>query len=139
MSKKSLLIGVLLALALAAIYWFGFRTDPKVEALNQAIQQQGSYDLRHYPYPYRVMRMDGTVAVMGSPRSAAMPVVQMIRSIDPSLEGADADNPDFVAAEKKMADLQFEARKIVLAQPGVSSVTFKLDKEWLSDHGISVD
>ncbi len=134
-----LLLSVLLAMVLLAGYWFGLRADPKVTALNQAIEQQGSTELRHYPYPFRVMRMQGTVAIMGSPRSSAMPVQQMIRTIDPALEGADVSNPDFVAAEKKMAALQFEARRIVLAQPGVSAVRFQLDKEWLSDHGVSVD
>ncbi len=38
-----------------------------------------------------------------------------------------------------MAKLQFEARDIVLKQPGVSSVRFELDKEWLQDHQIDTD
>ena len=36
-------------LALGAIYWFGLRTDPKVAALNQAIEAKASPALRDYP------------------------------------------------------------------------------------------
>ncbi len=131
--------GMVALAVLAAIWWFGLRTDPRVDALNHAIETQGSAALRHYAYPFRVLRVDGSVAVMGSPRSAQMPVQKMIRVIDPSLEGADPGNADFIAAEKQMATLQFEARAIVLAQPGISAVRFELDRDWLRSQGIDVD
>ena len=137
--RGKVIVAVAAVLALFALYWFGFRTDPRVDALNHAITTQGSAALRHYAYPFRVLRMEGTVAVMGTPRSPEMPVEKMIRVIDPSLEGADPSNPDFVAAEKQMADLQFEARRIVLAQPGVTGVRFELDRDWLRSQGVDVD
>lgn len=129
----------LLLVVLAVGGYFMFRTDPKVDALNQAIATQGDQALHKYPYPFHVLRMEGTVAVMGTPRSPAMPVAKMIRAIDPHLDGASASDPDFIAAEQQMAKLQFEARDIVLKQPGVSSVRFELDKEWLQDHQIDTD
>lgn len=123
-------------LALGAIYWFWLRPDPRVEALNRAIETQASPVLRSYPYPFRVSRMDGTVAVMASPRSPQVPVGTMIGAIDPSLAGKSADDPDFIAAEKTLAQAQGEARKIVLAQPGVTGVKWELDRNWLMEHGI---
>ncbi|MDD5329742.1 MAG: hypothetical protein PHX38_07045 [Sulfuricella sp.] len=127
------------ALVVAAVYWFGLRGDPRVDALNQAIQAQGSPALKSYPYPFRVVDMEGPVAVMSTPRSSAMPVYRMIRAIDPSLSGKSADNPDFVAAEKALAKVQTEARQIVLAQPGVAEVKWELDRNWLVGHQISLD
>ena len=55
-------------LFLVAIYWFGLRTDPGVEALNQALNEIGSPALRNYSYSFRVISLEGGSAVMGSPR-----------------------------------------------------------------------
>ena len=139
MNKRYIYWAIALMLLLAAIYGAFFRSDPKVDALNRAIATQGDQALRNYPYPFHVMRMDGSIAVMGSPRSAQMPVSQMIRAIDPHLEGASPSDPDFVAAEQQMARLQFEARAIVMKQPGVTGVRFELDKDWLQEHQIDTD
>jgi hypothetical protein len=140
MMQGKQLVKVLLAIvALGAIYWFGLRTDPKVVALNQAIEEKGSQDLRDYPYPFRVMRQEGTVAVMATPRSPEVPVYRMIGALYPSLAGKSPDNPHFIAAEKALAKVQSEARQIVLDQPGVSGVKWELDQNWLVSRGISLN
>lgn len=136
---KKTAIALIVVLVLGAIYWFGLRTDPKVAALNQAIHEKGSPALRDYPYPFRVLRMEGTVAVMATPRSPAVPVYRMIGSIYPTLAGKAPNNPDFVAAEKELSKVQSEARQIVLDQPGVSEVKWELDENWLISHGISLN
>lgn len=125
------------ALAVAAVYWFGLRSDPRVEVLNQAIRTQGSAALKNYPYQFRVVGLEGSIAVMNTPRSSEMPVYRMIRAIDPALSGKAAENPDFVAAEKALAKVQIEARQIVLGQPGVSDVKWELDRNWLVSHQIT--
>ncbi|MDA8327348.1 MAG: hypothetical protein M0Z83_00055 [Betaproteobacteria bacterium] len=138
MSRKNLMLRIIIALlATFAIYWFAFRTDPKVAALNQAIEQQASPALKAYPYKFRVLSLKHGVAEMSTPRSEAMPVTLMIGTIDPSLAGKDQTDPDFVAAEKQIGALQAEARQIVVSQPGVKQVTWKLDEDWLSEHNIS--
>lgn len=126
-------------LALAAIYWFGLRTDPRVAALNQAIEHNGSRELREYPYEFRVLRADGAVAVMATPRSAEVPVYRMIGALYPTLAGRAPNDPDFVAAEKELAKAQSEARQIVLDQPGIGSVKWELDQNWLIAHGIPLN
>lgn len=134
------LVKVLLAIvALGAIYWFGLRTDPKVVVLNQVILEKGSPALRDYSYPFKVLRLEGTVAVMATPRSPQVPVYRMIGALYPSLAGKSPDNPDFIAVEKELAKVQSEAKKIVLEQPGVTEVKWELDQNWLVSHGISLN
>ena len=116
-----------------------FRSDRELGGLYPAIQANGSLELNKYPYPFKVLRMEGTAAVMGTPRSPAMPVYRMIRAIDPALSGKAPDNLDFVAAEKALAKIQSEARQIVLSQPGVTDVKWELDKNWLISHQIALD
>ncbi len=124
---------------LGAIYWFGPRTVPKVEALNQALHEFGSSALRSYPYAFSVVRLEGESAVMGTPRSPQVPVYRMIGAIYPNLSGRSPNDPDFVAAEKELAQIQSEARQIVLNQPGVTSVKWELDQNWLLAHNIQLN
>jgi hypothetical protein len=129
----------LATLVIGAIYWFGLRTDPRVAALNQALNEISSPALRGYPYKFRVLRLEDGAAVMTTPRSPEVPVYRMIGSIYPSLAGKSPNDPDFVAGEKALAQVQAEARQIVLRQPGVSSVRWELDQNWLIAHGISLN
>lgn len=127
---------------LGAIYWFGLRTDPRVDALNQAIHQTASRDLKSFPYEFKVVRLegvDGEIAVMGTPRSSEVPVFRMIGVIYPNLSGKSPMHPDFIAAEKELAKIQSEARQVVLSQHGVSSVKWELDKNWLIAHNIQIN
>lgn len=125
--------------ALGAIYWFGLRTDPRVDALNQALQQAGSPALLRYPYAFRVTGLNGGEAIMGTPRSPEVPVYRMIGVIHPNLSGRSPSDPDFVAAEREMAQIQSEARQIVLGQPGITSVKWELDRNWLIASGIQLN
>ncbi len=139
MRKKRFLEILFAILVLAAIYWFGLRTDPKVAALNRTIEEKCSPALRDYPYPFRVLRLEGTVAVMATPRSPVVPVYRMIGALYPSLAGKSPDNPDFIAVEKELAKIQSEAKKIVLEQTRVTEVKWELDQNWLISHGISLN
>ena len=130
---------IFLAALLAGGILYRSSGDPKVDALNAAIKQSGSPALRDYPYQFRVLRLDSGVAIMTTPRSPEVPVYRMIRAIDPTVNPRDPNNPEFVAAMKALASVQTEARQIVLAQPGVTSVKWELDRNWLIDHGIAVD
>lgn len=139
MRKQQILKILFAVLALAAIYWFVVRTDPRVEALNRAIRETGTPALRAYPYAFRVLRAEGGLAVMATPRSPEVPVYRMIGAIYPTLAGRAPNDPDFVAAEKELAKIQSEARQIVLEQPGVSGVKWELDQNWLIAHGIPLN
>ncbi|MDP1896396.1 MAG: hypothetical protein Q8K43_00765 [Sulfurimicrobium sp.] len=137
MVQRKWLFRILLVIfGLGLIYWFGLRTDPAVQALNQAIRGKGSLELRNYPYAFRVLRLDKGVALMTTPRSPEVPVYRMIGALYPNLGGKAPNDPDFVAAQKALAQVQAEARQIVLDQPGVSGVKWELDRNWLIVHGI---
>jgi len=139
MQKNRHLKILVVIVGLTSVYWYGFRTDPGVEALNQVIKEIGSPALRNYPYTFRVERLADGMAVMGTPRSPEMPVSRMLGAIYPNLSGKAPNNPDFVAAEKELAQIQSEARQIVLSQPGVISVKWELDQRWLLEHNISLN
>jgi hypothetical protein len=126
-------------LVLGVICWFGLRTDPRVDALNQALLKIGSPALQNFPYEFRVVRLDGGSAVLGTPRSFEVPVYRMIGALYPNLAGKATNDPDFVAAEKELAQIQSEARQIILGQPGVTSVKWELDRDWLIAHNISLN
>jgi hypothetical protein len=124
-------------IVLGGLYWFGLRTDPRVDALNQALEM-GNPAIRSYPYTFRVLRLEGEAAVVGTPRSPDVPVYRMIGAIYPNLAGRAANDPDFVAAEKELAQIQSESRQIILDQPGVASVKWELDRNWLIAHYIQI-
>lgn len=126
---------VFLLLALL-FYLFVLRTDPKVSALNDVIAQRGSSALQHYPYPFHVVRVEGDTAYLSTPRSPDVPVVSVIGTIEPKLAGASDNDPDFMAAQARMARVQGEARALVLSQPGIKHVEWELDRSWLLDHGV---
>ena len=138
--KKKIFIRILSAiLVLGAIYWFGLRADPGVEALNQALHKLSSPALQNYPYAFRVVRLESGSAVMGTPRSFDVPVYRMIGALHPNLSGKATNDPDFIAAEKELARIQSEARTIILSQPGVTSVKWELDRNWLMAHNIQIN
>jgi hypothetical protein len=139
MLNKRILKILIAVFVLGTIYWFGLRSDPKVDALNQALQQMGSPALKNYPYTFRVLRLEAGEAVMGTPRSSEVPVYRMIGTIHPNLSGRSPNDPDFVAAEKEMAQIQSEARQIVLEQPGVTRMKWELDRNWLIANGIQLN
>jgi hypothetical protein len=139
MRDKRILKILLAVLVLGAFYWFVLRADPKVVALNEALEQVASPALRNYPYTFRVVRLEGESALMGTPRSYEMPVFRMIGTLYPNLAGKAPNHPDFIAAEKELAQMQSEARQIVLDQPGVGSVKWELDQSWLISHNIQLN
>lgn len=118
--------------------WFIQRPDPMTRRLNAAIAEQASEQLKNYPYPFRVLRVIGSKAVMGSPRSYEVPVIRFISVIHPEIDVMDSNDPAFIAAQKELAAIQSEARGIVQAQPGIESVAWEIDKRWLTSHGVEV-
>jgi hypothetical protein len=126
---------VLSALVLALVFAAEYQPS-KVRELNR--QLAADAQLASYPYPFRVLRIEGKTAVMASPRSADMPVQRMIGALDPSLARRAGDDPDFLRAQQQLADRQAQARALVLADAAIESVRWELDTDWLRRHGIQV-
>ena len=129
----------LLVLALlVALDWAIRRPDGRTRELNSVIQMQASPQLKNYPYPFHVLRVEGGTAVMGTPRNFDMPAFRCLGAMYPDVNVRDHDNPAFIALERTLGQVQDEAKAIVLAQPGISDVKWELDREWLRRHHIAV-
>jgi len=111
-------------------YWFGLRTDPKEVAINNAIEANGSEVLRDDHYPFQVLRLEGAVAVMVTPRSSSVPVYRMTRAHYPGLAGRATDYLDFSAAERELTRVQLEARNTVLQQPSITDVKWVVGERY---------
>jgi len=118
--------------------WFLQRADPRTRELNAAIAANASEDLRNYPYPFHVLRVDGNTAIMGTPRSHEVPVTRFIAAMFPEVNVMNNNDPRFIAEQKRLAAAQSEAAQIVQSQAGIESVKWEIDRRWLTAHGIEV-
>jgi hypothetical protein len=130
---------VVLALILAfALDWFVQRPDERSRELNQIIEAKGSSELKAYPYQFRVIRVEGNIAVMTTPRNFDVPAFHFIGVIHPEIDVKNASDPAFIAAQTTLGMMQSEASRLIGSQPGIKSVRWELDKKWLVAHGIDV-
>ncbi len=127
---------LLVVIALVALDWAIRRPDGQTRALNAAIESEGSAQLQAYPYPFRVFRVEGDVAVMGTPRNFDMPAFRFLGTMYPDVNVKDSNNPAYIALQNALGKVQDEARDIVLRQPGIKSVRWELDREWLRRHHV---
>jgi hypothetical protein len=125
--------GVLAIVVLAGLFAVLYQPT-KVRELNRLLATDAQ--LAAYPYAFRVLCIEGDTAVMGSPRSAEVPVQQMIGAIDPSLAHSSGDDPKFLRAQQQLADYQSRARALALADAEIESVRWELDVDWLRAQGI---
>ncbi len=141
MSRPKLKRWQWIALGLAvftAISWFVHLPDSHARELNRAIAEKSSPLLKNYPYEFRVLRTEGSVAIMTTPRSFVVPAFRMLGALYPEMEVKNPNAPAFIAAQKTLGEVQGEVRGIVMSQPGITSVRWELDRQWLSAHGIEV-
>ncbi len=130
---------LLLAVALlVALDWEIRRPDARSRELNDIIASQASERLRNYPYPFRVLRVEGDTAVMSTPRNFDAPAFRMLGVLYPNINVKDPNNPEFIAVERLLGQVQDEAKDIVLAQPGIGRVHWELDRDWLRRQGIEI-
>jgi hypothetical protein len=128
---------ILIGLALfTAVSWLVHRPDGRTRQLNDLIAEKASPQLKGYPYEFRVLRTEGSVAVMATPRNFDVPAFRMLGALYPNLNVRDPNDPAFVAAQKTLGEVQGEARTIVMSQPGITGVRWELDQQWLAAHGI---
>ena len=107
--------------------------DTLVDELNDALEDD--IQVAEYPYPFRVVSRNGSQAVMSSPRSAQVSVIQALRIIHPDLKNAGADSTEMQTAQEKLALTQSLARRIVIQHPKIENVIWELDTRWLETNG----
>lgn len=123
---------------LVALDWAIRRPDGRTRELNEIITSQASERLRNYPYKFHVLRVEGETAVMATPRNFDAPAFRMLGVLYPNINVKDHNNPEFIAVERLLGQMQDEAKDIVLAQPGIKNVRWELDRNWLRRQGIEV-
>ena len=136
MKKKYWVIAILVFLV--GLDWYIRAPDGTSRQLTSAIETQGSEKLKGYPYKFRVLKFSEGTAYVSSPRSFAVPAFKALAVLYPDLNTKNPDNPEFIAAQKLLAEVQSEAGAIVQAQPGVERIRWEIDRDWLSAHHIDV-
>ena len=132
-SKQFVLVMVIAAIFVSWLGWRGLN----VIQLNEAIR--ADQELRNYPYPFRVLRVDGGTAVMSTLRSPQMTTRQALQHLFPSLNAAGENGPEWQRAEREFARLQARASEIVLASPQIHRVRWELDENWYYLSGLNRD
>lgn len=129
-------IGVVVAIALAILIAWLLNLDPGVWEINDRLEQDP--EISAYPFPFRVLEISNGVAVVTSPRSPQVSVMRFLGIVDPGLRDADPDSPAAIAAQKKLADIQRRVRKQVEAEPGIERVSWRVDADWFTAHGVQL-
>ena len=129
---------VLVLVLFTVVSWYVHRPDDRARQLNDILEATGSPQLKSYAYEFRVLRTEGATAVMSTPRNFDVPAFKMLGVLYPNLDVKNQNDPDFIKAEKALADAQFEAMTIVRTQPGINNVRWELDASWLRSHSIDV-
>lgn len=130
---------VLIVLALlVALDWAIRRPDPRTRELNAILETQASARLKNYPYTFHVVRVEGSTAVMSTPRNFDSPAFRFLGVIYPEINVKDHNNPAFIEVEQLLGKVQDEAKDIVLAQPDIKDIRWELDRDWLRRRGIEV-
>ena len=129
---------VIMLLFLVGLDWYIRAPDSRSRQLTGAIEAQSSAQLKSYPYTFRVMSVSGETAVMSTPRSVEVPALKALGALFPRIDTRNPNDPQFIAAERLLGEVQGEARSIILSQPGIKAVRWELDRDWLAAHAIDV-
>jgi hypothetical protein len=129
---------ILIVLFLAGLDWWIQAPDSRARQLTAVLAEQGSDQMKKYPYQFWVMRVDGGTVMLSTPRNREVPALKVLSVLYPAIDTKNPNDLQFIAAEKMLAEVQSEARKIIAAQPGVTDVRWELDRKWLSSHSIDL-
>lgn len=129
---------ILVLFFLVGLDWYIRAPDSRSRQLTGVIEAQASAKLKSYPYPFRVMKVNGETAMLSTPRNVDVPAYRMLGVLYPEINTKNPNDPAFIAAEQLLGEVQSEARAIVLAQPGIKEVRWELDRDWLAAHYIEL-
>lgn len=117
-------------------WWLSSVWQPRVWEINDMLASDPQ--LREYVYRFRVVRLDKGVATLSTPRSFDVPAMRFLEIVQPTLAGLAQDDPASIAAQQDLIDHQKRAQALVLGLPEVQRVDWRLDVQWLADHGVHV-
>jgi len=123
------LLALVVGLTALALY-----QPPVVRELNAKLESDP--EVSAFPYPFRVLRVEGRTAIMSTPRSSAVPVARVLGLLFPEVAGLADDAPAFRAAQERLAQVQKRAARLVTDDPRIQGVRWQLDRDWLVQHGL---
>jgi hypothetical protein len=129
---------ILVLVLVVGLDWFIRAPDSRARQLTSAIEEQASPNLKSYPYKFWVMKVTGETAFVSTPRNTQVPALKALGVMFPGVDTKNPNDPQFIAAEKLLGEVQSEARAIVLKQPGIKEVRWELDRAWLGAHQIDL-
>ncbi len=119
------------------VFWLvSANWNPRVGELNEVLEADS--DLSGYVYQFRVVDYADGVAVISTPRSFDVPAMRFLEIVKPELAGLAQDDPAMIAAQQDLIEHQKRAQTLMLGQPDVDRVDWRLDVRWLADHGVQV-
>lgn len=130
---RNYLIGFIIVVV-TVVAWIFLSRDDRVLEINEVLAND--FALQGYPYIFEVQQLDNGVAVVGSPRSAQVPVMRFLRTAFPSLRNTPVDHPDMMAAQSTLAKKQSRAQELILSQPDVQRLRWEFDERWFNEHGV---
>jgi hypothetical protein len=129
-----------IALAVVVIgllaWWGSAAWNPRAGELNAILAADP--ELADYVYRFRVVDYDDGVAVLSTPRSYQVSAMRFLEVVKPELAGKAQDDPAMIAAQQELIEHQKRAQVLILGQPDIERVDWRLDVRWLADHGVSV-
>jgi hypothetical protein len=126
MSDRKQFIIVMLVAALF-VGWLGWRGF-EVISLNHALKADNI--IANYPYQHRVVRVEGSTAIMTSLRSLETPTGDALNAIFPSMRNLADTSREWQQAERELAQVQARAGDIILGQDSINRIRWELDQNW---------
>ncbi len=126
MSDRKQFLTVMLVAALF-VGWLGWRGF-EVISLNQTLKADEM--VANYPYQHRVLRVEGSTAIMSSLRSHDTSTRFALTTIFPAMRNLREDDRGWQIAERELARVQARAGDLVLGASGIRRVRWELDENW---------
>ena len=129
--------GVLVAiLSIVVIIWLS-GLDFRLGEIDDILQQDP--EISSYPYKFRALEIQGKTAVISSPRSTSMPAIRFLGIIKPSLANKSDQDPALISAQQELGALQSKVRKLAQSHKDIENIQWRLDRQWYTDRGLTID
>jgi len=129
--------GVLGGIILLGVALWVSSLDLRLGEIDDLLMQDP--EVAGFPYRFHALEIQGTTAVISSPRSTSVPAVTFLGMIRPGLANKSEQDPDVIAAQQELGKLQSKVREIVMSREDIDRVRWKIDQQWYSDHGVMVE
>ncbi|MEX2476493.1 hypothetical protein [Marinobacter sp.] len=126
MSDRKQFLTVMLVAALF-VGWLGWRGFEVID-LNQKLKADEL--VANYPYQHRVLRVEGSTAVMSSLRSHDTSTQYALTTIFPAMRNLSEGDRGWKKAERDLARVQARAGDIVLGASSIGRIRWELDENW---------